>query len=291
MIEDSNYSTQTNNCNNVSKNNSQQIKDTLRNQPVKMAPLKVSIPDHSEQDFISPIPSPTGTLSAANSCPASPRSNSRYRTGGLSNELQTMVAYAAHAAEDQHSANNLHHQTVYTTQQQSGGLINLNENNVANIVNIQTNQIHNTQHLQNSTHDYYTISSNQQLHLGGNSDSVANSPGGGDNDEAKPPYSYAQLIVQAISSAPDKQLTLSGIYSYITRKYPYYTIADKGWQNSIRHNLSLNRYFMKVPRSQEEPGMRLFICYLFNLYNLIISIFIKKVKEVSGKLIQILRIN
>lgn len=41
-------------------------------------------------------------------------------------------------------------------------------------------------------------------------------------DESKPPYSYAQLIVQAVASAPDKQLTLSGIYSYITKNYPYY---------------------------------------------------------------------
>jgi forkhead box protein K len=49
-------------------------------------------------------------------------------------------------------------------------------------------------------------------------------------DDSKPPYSYAQLIVQAIASATDKQLTLSGIYSYITKNYPYYRTADKGWQ-------------------------------------------------------------
>ena len=51
-------------------------------------------------------------------------------------------------------------------------------------------------------------------------------------DESKPPYSYAQLIVQAISSAQDRQLTLSGIYAHITKHYPYYRTADKGWQVS-----------------------------------------------------------
>lgn len=53
---------------------------------------------------------------------------------------------------------------------------------------------------------------------------------GGNKDDGKPPYSYAQLIVQAILSATDKQLTLSGIYAHITKNYPYYRTADKGWQ-------------------------------------------------------------
>jgi len=52
----------------------------------------------------------------------------------------------------------------------------------------------------------------------------------GPRDESKPPYSYAQLIVQAIMSTVDKQLTLSGIYAYITQNYPYYRASDKGWQ-------------------------------------------------------------
>lgn len=33
-------------------------------------PLRINIPD---ADYSSPFPSPTGTISAANSCPASPR--------------------------------------------------------------------------------------------------------------------------------------------------------------------------------------------------------------------------
>lgn len=73
-------------------------------------------------------------------------------------------------------------------------------------------------------------------------------------DVAKPPYSYASLIAQALLAAPLRRLTLNQIYSWIMEKYPYYRSENSGWQNSIRHNLSLNSCFIKLARGERDSG-------------------------------------
>ena len=49
-------------------------------------------------------------------------------------------------------------------------------------------------------------------------------------------------------------MTLNSIYQYIQEKYSFYRHCRSGWQNSIRHNLSLSKAFQKVPRRTNEPG-------------------------------------
>ncbi|KAM6966239.1 forkhead box protein J1-A [Tautogolabrus adspersus] len=74
------------------------------------------------------------------------------------------------------------------------------------------------------------------------------------NAHIKPPYSYATLICMAMQASKKSKITLSCIYKWITDNFCFYRHADPTWQNSIRHNLSLNKCFIKVPRQKDEPG-------------------------------------
>merc|ERR1712037_761482 len=74
-------------------------------------------------------------------------------------------------------------------------------------------------------------------------------------EKKKPPYSYASLIRLAIINSETQKATLADIYQWIQEKFPYYQLqTNQGWKNSIRHNLSLNKSFMKVARGRQDPG-------------------------------------
>ncbi|KDN41959.1 winged helix DNA-binding domain-containing protein, partial [Tilletiaria anomala UBC 951] len=67
--------------------------------------------------------------------------------------------------------------------------------------------------------------------------------------KAKPASaSYAGLIGQAILASSDGRLSLAEIYAWINTTFPFYERGERGWQNSIRHNLSLNKSFYKIDR-------------------------------------------
>lgn len=69
------------------------------------------------------------------------------------------------------------------------------------------------------------------------------------------PYSYAQLITYAIATSSTQKMTLSELYKWCMDNFPYFKEAPtQGWKNSIRHNLSLNRNFIRIPRPINEPG-------------------------------------
>ncbi|KAM0688453.1 forkhead box [Conglomerata obtusa] len=67
--------------------------------------------------------------------------------------------------------------------------------------------------------------------------------------------SYQKIIIDAIQSSNDRKMTLAQIYKYFIDVAGFSINDSATWKNSIRHNLSLNKIFKKVPRGEDDlPG-------------------------------------
>lgn len=92
------------------------------------------------------------------------------------------------------------------------------------------------------------------MEIGDETVSTTKKSGSGIRRTEKPPYSYIALIVMAIQQSPTKRLTLSEIYSFLQQKFAFFRGTYQGWKNSVRHNLSLNECFIKLPKGIGRPG-------------------------------------
>uniref|UniRef100_A0A914P6R6 Fork-head domain-containing protein n=1 Tax=Panagrolaimus davidi TaxID=227884 RepID=A0A914P6R6_9BILA len=54
----------------------------------------------------------------------------------------------------------------------------------------------------------------------------------------------------AIDHQPSKRATLADIYKFLQHNYSFFCSDYMGWKNSIRHNLSLNECFIKLPKKE-----------------------------------------
>lgn len=66
-----------------------------------------------------------------------------------------------------------------------------------------------------------------------------------DNDEAEPEDSadpcYAQLLHRCLKEAPGHTMSLRDLYEWVSQhSQKAKDLKNRGWQNSVRHNLSMN---------------------------------------------------
>lgn len=65
----------------------------------------------------------------------------------------------------------------------------------------------------------------------------------------RPPLTLNCLIYLAIQDSNQKCLPVRDIYDWIESRFPYFKLSQS-WKSSIRHNLTVNKYFKKMDRSE-----------------------------------------
>ncbi|KAJ6507482.1 fork head domain-containing protein [Mycena vulgaris] len=75
-------------------------------------------------------------------------------------------------------------------------------------------------------------------------------------DGQKPFASLPTLVKLAIHGSPQRRLTLQGICDALISRFTWFHDhrQDDAWKNSVRHNLSLNKVFRKIPRDVTQMG-------------------------------------
>ncbi|XP_061617370.1 forkhead box protein M1 isoform X3 [Phyllopteryx taeniolatus] len=62
----------------------------------------------------------------------------------------------------------------------------------------------------------------------------------------KPPFSYMAMIQFAINSSRNGLMTLNEIYKWLQHHFDFFGDENRrGWKNSVRHNLSLHKMFLR----------------------------------------------
>ncbi|EEQ86600.2 forkhead domain-containing protein [Blastomyces dermatitidis ER-3] len=98
-------------------------------------------------------------------------------------------------------------------------------------------------------------SSNVQFSPEATTASTGHNLSGGETDDEKSDEPYSKLIWRALQSVPDNKMALKEIYEWFEKNTKKARNSDsKGWQNSIRHNLSMNAAFEGVKDTSSPDG-------------------------------------